>query len=154
MAYSPPRPGQRITPDLLMSLAGPWQSYTPTLTNTTIGNGSLLARYQQGGNRVLVAFILNWGSTTSGGMPFISVPVTPASLGGMRWSGNVVINPGGGARFRAGMTWLYDTSTVISSGAFMSGAPTDLNTGLGSTAANITMQSGGWIMGSVEYEAA
>ncbi|MFD7994555.1 hypothetical protein [Streptomyces mexicanus] len=151
MPYSPPRPGWRITPDLVTSLAGEWQPYTPTVTNVSLGNGSVIARYQQGANRVLVAYIVNWGSTTSGTTtPTLSVPVTPASLGGMRWNGSLLISPGGGAAFRAGTTWLYDTSTVITAGALVASNGT-LNTSL--SAASITMAAGGWIMGSIEYEA-
>lgn len=151
MAYSPPRPGQIITPGLLSSLSGEWTDYTPTLSNTTLGNGSLLARYRQSANHVLVAFILNWGSTTSGGMPAITVPVAPASLGGMRWTGTVTLSRGGG-RFRSGVTWLYDNNTVINSGAFMTSTPTDVDVSL--STAGITMNAGGWIAGNIEYEAA
>lgn len=151
MAYSPSRPGEHITPSFLARLVDEWRPYTATLTNTTLGNGSLITRYQQVANRVIVNFTLNWGSTTSGGMPAISVPVTPASLGGMRWSGTVLLSRGGG-RFRTGATWLYDTNTVINSGVFMSSTPTDLDVSL--STAGVTMNAGGWILGTIEYEAA
>lgn len=151
MAYTPPQPGQIITAGLLTGLAGEWTDYTPTLTNTTLGDGTLIARYQQVANRVIVMFILNWGSTTSGNMPFLSVPVPPASLGGMRWSGTVLLSRGSG-RFRTGATWLYDTNTSISSGVHMSSTPTDLDTNLAT--AGVTMGAGGWIAGNIEYEAA
>lgn len=148
MAYSPPLPGQTITPTMLNALAGPWQSYVPTLTGTTIGNGSLITRYQQSANRIIVGFSLNWGSTTTGNMPILTLPATPASLGGMRWTGNCTINPGGGGSFRSGWAVLSDSATTISTYAVTSTAALTSSF----TTASITMQSGGWIMGSIEYE--
>lgn len=134
-AYPPPADG--------------WQAYTPTLTNTTLGNGKLLTRFMRYANRVIVAYTLTWGSSTSGNLPTISVPVAPASLGGMRWNGSVLISRGEG-RFRSGVTWLYDSSTAITTGAFTSATPVEVDTNL--SAAGLTMAAGGWIMGSIEYE--
>jgi hypothetical protein len=56
----------------------PWTAYTPTLTNITIGNGTVIGRYQTVGNTVNVFFSLTLGSTTSftGGVA-VSVPVAP-----------------------------------------------------------------------------
>ena len=62
-----------------------WQSvnnftfaaWTPTLTNITQGNGTLVARYGQIGKLVVGYFVLTFGSTTSiTGTPQISYPVT------------------------------------------------------------------------------
>ena len=149
MAYTPPLAGQQITPALLTALSGEWQPYTATLTSTTLGNGTLIARYQQGANRVLMSWILNWGSTTSGNMPVISVPVAPASLGGMRWTGSLLISRNSG-NFRQGICWLYDYSTVVSTGASLTSNAAEVATNM--TTAGLTMNAGGWIMGSIEYE--
>jgi hypothetical protein len=43
----------------------PWAAYTPTYSGITVGNGSVVARYQQIGKTVHVFFVLNWGSTTA-----------------------------------------------------------------------------------------
>ncbi|MCZ9352995.1 hypothetical protein NGM36_25030 [Streptomyces mutabilis] len=147
MPYTPPLPGQRITPALLAGLSAPWAPYTATLTGTTIGNGSLVTRYQQAASRIVVAWTLNWGSTTSGNMPVISLPVPPASLGGMRWSGDVTISRGTGA-WRAGSAYLADNSNSIATYALTTAA--EITSSL--TTAGITMQSGGWIQGNIEYE--
>ncbi len=51
-------------------------SYTPTLTNITIGNGSVSASYLQMGKVVYWQALITFGSTTSlGALPRISVPV-------------------------------------------------------------------------------
>lgn len=92
-----------------------WQAYTPTLGNLAIGNGSVRARYIRDGNQITAAFRIFWGSSTSGNMPQVSVPVPPASLGGMAWSGSVVMSRGAG-NWRGGMTWLYDNVATISTG--------------------------------------
>jgi len=57
----------------------PWTTYTPTLTNITLGNGTVTARYQQIGKTINVFFRLVWGSTTScSTFPHFSLPVNNA----------------------------------------------------------------------------
>ena len=60
-----------------LSLA--WTAYTPTLTNATVGNGTLTGRYAQIGKTVLVQAGLNAGSSTqiTGNLGF-SLPVSIA----------------------------------------------------------------------------
>ena len=61
--------------------AGTWQSYTPTYTNLTVGNGTVVSRYTQSGKLVTVNFSIVFGSTTSltGGTPAVSLPVNCTS---------------------------------------------------------------------------
>ncbi|MEV7793427.1 hypothetical protein AB0O68_15750 [Streptomyces sp. NPDC087512] len=148
MAYVPPRPGQRITSNLLATLAGEWTPYTATLTGVTLGNGTLMTRYQQAADRVIVAWNLSWGSTTTGNMPTLSLPVPPAALGGMRWSGDVTINPGPSASWRAGQAYLADTGTTVATYALTSTAA--ITSSLAT--AGITMAATGFIQGNIEYE--
>jgi hypothetical protein len=55
---------------------GTWVSYTPTLTNLTLGNGTLTSFYNNDGKTVNYAWYIKWGSTTSGSGNFtISIPV-------------------------------------------------------------------------------
>jgi hypothetical protein len=62
----------------------PWQTWTPTYTNISVGNGTVTARYQQVGKTVNVEFQLTFGSTTTISAPArISTPVTA------RMSGNI-----------------------------------------------------------------
>jgi hypothetical protein len=55
-----------------------WQTWTPTYTSITVGNGTVLARYAQIGDVVIARFKLTFGSSTSidGSDPRISMPVT------------------------------------------------------------------------------
>lgn len=56
---------------------GAWQSYTPTLTNVTTGNGTLAAGYIQIGKTVHVAIQFIMGSTSAiTGGPQFTLPVT------------------------------------------------------------------------------
>ncbi len=87
-----------------------WQDYTPTYTNITVGNGTVVARYIQIGTLVQVQYSLVFGSTTSvdGTGVLLSLPVTSAGTsdgyisqttpigvatlrddGGQKWSGLV-----------------------------------------------------------------
>jgi hypothetical protein len=55
---------------------GIWQTYSPTFTNMTLGNGTSEARYRQLGNTVDVVFKFTLGSTsTVSAFPGISLPV-------------------------------------------------------------------------------
>jgi hypothetical protein len=57
----------------------PWQTYTPSYTRLTIGNGTVVARYQQIGKTVNMFWRLVWGSTTSlTNFPVVGLPVTGA----------------------------------------------------------------------------
>lgn len=60
-----------------------WRSYTPTLENITLGDGSVLARYTRSGKTAHAAGRLLLGSQSSiASNPRISLPVTPA-FGGL-----------------------------------------------------------------------
>jgi len=62
------------------SAGGTWAAWTPTLTNLTLGNGTLTSRYAAVGQIVNFSFFFTFGSTSSMGTnPSISWPVTPAS---------------------------------------------------------------------------
>lgn len=65
-------------------LAGAWQSWTPTWTNLTVGNGTVTARYVQIGKLVFARLTLVFGSTTSvAGLFFFSFPVAKAAYAGI-----------------------------------------------------------------------
>lgn len=78
-----------------------WTSYTPTFTNVTVGNGTLVAKYQQIGKTVRARISLVFGSTTavSGDIQF-TLPVTAASYAG---TANVT---------QIGVGQMYDVSAV------------------------------------------
>jgi hypothetical protein len=58
----------------------PWQTWSPTYSNLTIGNGTVTARYQQIGKTVNVFWRLVFGSTTTfTAYPQIGLPVVNSS---------------------------------------------------------------------------
>lgn len=61
-------------------MAKAWRSYTPTLTNITLGNGSVAAAYTQIGKTISFRILITFGSTSAmGSSPFISLPVNAAA---------------------------------------------------------------------------
>lgn len=57
-----------------------WKTYTPTLTNVTLGNGTLVARYIQIGKVVHMHFRITLGTTSAvSGTPIITLPVATTS---------------------------------------------------------------------------
>ncbi|NBQ97757.1 MAG: hypothetical protein EBU12_05965 [Microbacteriaceae bacterium] len=62
------------------SSGGTWAAWTPTLSNLTIGNGTVTARYAQVGKIVNFYVKITLGSTSSVGTePRVTWPVTPAN---------------------------------------------------------------------------
>lgn len=60
------------------AVGGAWADYTPTLTNLTLGNGTLVARYKKIGRTVHLYLYLVYGSTSSGSANWsFGLPVTP-----------------------------------------------------------------------------
>jgi hypothetical protein len=59
------------------ALSGAWTSYTPTITNFTLGNGTLSAAYKRIGSKTLLVRVnIGFGTTTSvSGAVTISLPV-------------------------------------------------------------------------------
>lgn len=58
-----------------------WESYTPSNTNVTVGNGTQVAAFIRIGRTVHFRYRLTFGSTTSfSAAPRIGLPVTPAIL--------------------------------------------------------------------------
>jgi hypothetical protein len=66
-----------------LKYTGSWTTFTPTLTNLTLGNGTITGRYCQIGKVVFVHTKIVLGTTSSmGSYPTISLPLTPSSSGG------------------------------------------------------------------------
>jgi len=77
-----------------------YTTWTPTLTNMTLGNGTVVARYTQIGKLVAGQFRFTLGSTsTIGTTPQFSVPVTMNS----NWTTAVPLGP----------VWCLDSGTAI-----------------------------------------
>jgi hypothetical protein len=60
-----------------------WATWSPTWTNLTVGNGTVVAKFKQFGKTVICRLSIVFGSTTSvSGLITFSLPVTSASYGG------------------------------------------------------------------------
>jgi hypothetical protein len=68
--------------DALTGIQAGWTTYTPTLTNITIGNGSANGGYLQIGKTIFARFIFIAGSTTTyaAGALGVSLPVAANAL--------------------------------------------------------------------------
>lgn len=93
------------------ALGGAWQSWTPTWTNLTVGNGTVTARYTQVGKTVKFRIGLVFGSTTSvSGSVSFSLPVTAVT-----YSGTVGLQPFGTGRILDAGTASYDGAVLYNS---------------------------------------
>lgn len=95
MAWTTPRTwvsGETLTAALLNThvrdnfdaIGDPWTSYSPTLSNWTLGNGTLTGYYIQAGSLVIGKLSYTVGSTdTKSGAIVFSLPVTKVTDGGL-----------------------------------------------------------------------
>jgi hypothetical protein len=110
---------------------GDWTTYTPTYSNITVGNGTVVSRYRQMGKTVEVFFKLTFGSTTSvSQFSIISLPVNSAytefstgevtfrDVGTQDYYGRFWVNTSGNGYFTAIQTnttyaqWTPSSNTV------------------------------------------
>lgn len=110
-------PDGTVVPNKLMATTGSswaWQSWTPTWTNLTVGNGTVNAKYVQTGKTVFYRLVLVMGSTTSVGVGGYVTFTLPAPY----------ISPGssGTASIMIGQAWFEDTGTANYQGQVHTGA--------------------------------
>lgn len=92
-------------------LAEPAQSYTPTPTNLTLGNGTLSCYYHRSDGYCDVYYDLTFGTTTTiSGTLGLTIPVTAATQAGIV-VGNVILNDNGTATY-LGQAYLATTSRL------------------------------------------
>lgn len=98
--------------NLGLALTGAWTTWTPTLTNLTKGNGTVVARYRQIGKTLDYFFRFTLGSTSAvGTSPQFTFPATlSSSYGG---SGDLM-----------GQVLLTDTGTANRFGSVLYGSST------------------------------
>lgn len=90
-----------------------WTSYTPTLTNLTLGNGTLSARYIQMGKTVIVRFAFILGTTSSvSALPMFSLPSGITASSNQNWQPGPARYDDPGAGLYSGFTYFQDSSTV------------------------------------------
>lgn len=96
----------------LTTLTGAWSAWTPTLTNMTLGNGTLEARFNQLGKTVDYTFRFTLGSTSAMGTnPQFTLPVAPRAGSIVLPLGDVIFTDTGTTN-RRGYIQLNTGSTV------------------------------------------
>jgi hypothetical protein len=102
--------------DELTAVAAAWTSWTPTLTNLTLGNGTLAAAYRRVGKTGDLRFAFTLGSTSAVGTnPQFSLPFTLNSTiasSGLQLIGPATLVDSGTARRMGAIQ--ADTSTTVS----------------------------------------
>lgn len=134
-----------------------WQSWTPTWTDLTVGNGTVVAKYSQVGKIVTATISLLFGSTTSiSSNPTFSLPVTAAT----RYTGSSVGAPMIGTIYIEdaainGYSGFVQARTTTSAAFVIIGTNStySLNVGIGSTVP-FTWGTSDFITGTFTYEAA
>jgi hypothetical protein len=93
--------GQILTAAQINSIGETSTAYTPTITNFTLGNGTLSFAFTQVNKLVFVRGTITFGSTTAfTGTPSFTFPRTAASFyGSQSYFGNVYILDSGTAAF-------------------------------------------------------
>lgn len=85
-----------VVPNSLVSGTGTswaWQSWTPTWSANTVGNGTVSAKYIQIGKTVFFRIEFTLGSTSAiGSNSTFTLPVTMVSLAGATGNGNILGN--------------------------------------------------------------
>jgi len=119
---------QAILAALFGGTSATWVSWAPTLTNITIGNGTVTAKYARVGKIIFCRLNIVFGSTTSlSGDVIFTLPVTRAT-----YAGTAGVTPLGvaAARDNSGdlvyqaTTWTYSTTTqafvrfILASGTY------------------------------------
>ena len=102
-----------------------WTSYTPTLTNMTLGNGTLTASFTQIGKTVhtRIHFILGSTSSIDAINPLFSLPITAATyVANVDWVGGVCMLDTGTIRHFGSVTMNSTTAILMftSGGASLS----------------------------------
>jgi len=108
-----------VTPAKLQSGTGSgwsWQSFSPTWTNLTVGNGTVnYSKYIQTGKTVNLKYSLTLGSTSViGTSPTFTLPVTAStdsSAGGIQWGTVTYIDVSAGSTFYTGAVVYASTTT-------------------------------------------
>lgn len=98
------------------ALADPWTSYTPTLTNWALGNGSLVGSYMKLGR--LVMFRLRYdagGTSTWVGNPVFGLPTAAVTTFSLPCGQALLADPdsGSGAGTRATRTAVINSGTDL-----------------------------------------
>lgn len=109
--------------DNFNAIGDPWTSYTPTLGNSTLGNGTLTGAYSAAGKQTLFRIKFTLGSTSAiTGSPTFTLPVNAVGTRTfvcdlLMWDSSAPVSKAGWAYNSAAGTLSVrdDSSSVISS---------------------------------------
>lgn len=162
MPYSLWQPGHRITAARLNAMSGLWTPYTPSWTadsgTTTLGDGTLVGRYQIAGPTVTFSMRLQWGATTvqsviNSNWSF-SLPVAPYTGDGNTFQpvGAWIFDSSASARWQASAYVNASTSTltaivVNADGGFMDSQEMPFQTAEGGSTTSVQPSNGAWAVG-------
>jgi len=101
--------------DIETALTGAWTAWTPTLTNLTLGTGTVVARYRRLGKTLDYKFIFTYGAGSAvGTSPTFSLPYTMYSGYSMADPlGDVILLDSGTATRRGSTRWASSTTLEI-----------------------------------------
>lgn len=101
--------------DALFATGGAWTSYSPTWTNLSVGNGTVVANYLKIGKLVVGEVILVWGSTTSissSGVLF-TLPANNGALTSAETLGTVGMLDASAASKYSGLAFVNSSTTGV-----------------------------------------
>lgn len=129
-----------------------YQTYSPSWTNVTVGNGTVTAKYIQIGKTVNVMVSLVFGSTTSiSATPRITLPATSVSYASLMPMGNALFNDASGLLYQAIPVFQSTTTVDI----YLSNASTTHTSATAvSSTAPMTWTTSDAILINLTYEAA
>lgn len=134
---------------------GAWTSWTPTLANITLGNGTVVAAYKQVGKTIVAEFVFTMGSSSAmGSAPTFTLPV--ATLGSRYSSlaspiGTVVASDAGVNTYAA--LAFYSSSTVCRPRLINAASTIGVYADISSTSP-FTWGTGDQLVAQLMYEAA
>lgn len=119
-----------------------WQDWTTTLNGITLGNGTIVSRYQQIGKLITARIEITFGSTTTMGTGEFTLPVTASTDGYTAFLASLGLAHAfedGGGSFHGFVRWVssttarpasyLDTGTLETTQAYSATAPFTWGTG-------------------------
>jgi hypothetical protein len=129
----------------------PWQTWTPTYNNFTIGNATVTARYQQIGKTVNVFYSAIWGSTTAfTSYPQIFLPVAAVRTG--YTTGNGYLQDTGVGSWATSI--LIETTTYFQFAVLNTGGTYGTNTFMSANTVPFTWTNTDQMFATFSYEVA
>lgn len=148
--------GQVLTADIMNQIGAAWETWTPTLTGMSIGNGTVTGRYGRIGKNIFCKLDIIFGSTTTMTGPLdISPPFTAQSNYGFlgEISGSVLCRDVSANQYYV-MNLIVISTTTFRVTRLIQNGPTEVGIGDISATTPMTWAVGDFITMQFMYEAA